>query len=60
MKNVDVLLHQQSYTHELLKRYKWEHLTPSKSPTTPNRLSKEGKPLGKDVPYREAIGALYG
>ena len=58
MKNGDVLLHQQSYTHELLKRYKWEHLTPSKSPTTPNRLSKEGKPLGKDVPYREAIGAL--
>ena len=58
MKNGDVLLHQQNYVHEILKRYMCEHLKTAKSPTTSNRLSKEGKPLGTDVPYREAIGAL--
>ena len=56
--NGDILLHQQSYTKELLTRFGWENVTPADSPTKPNRLSKIGTPISVDIPYREAIGAL--
>ena len=56
--NGDILLHQQSYTKELLTRFGWENVTPADCPTKSSRLTKIGTPVDVGTPYREAIGAL--
>ena len=52
----DLKLHQQSYLKELLDQFPVEKTR--SSPTFSFRLNAEGKPLGPDAPYREAIGGL--
>lgn len=57
----EISIHQESYIRKILQKFNMQNASSIDNPSTITKNTKdelESKPLGEEVPYREAIGSL--